>query len=107
MASTTITGNVQSLGGATLTLSPHAVAANTTAEQTFTLQGIRPGDVLLDVNSAAPQAGLGIVGRRVSAVNTIGITFANNTAGSITPTAGTSYAIAWLRPDAVTAAVAA
>lgn len=107
MAVASLTGNLQAIGVATLTLSPASVAANTTAEQTFTLPGLRVGDVILDVNSAAPQAGLGIVGRRVSAANTLGLTFANNTASPIVPTASTVYSVAWARPDAVVNAVSA
>ena len=101
MATSSVTGNIQSQGVATLTLSPALVAANTTAEQTFTLPNIRTTDMIVGVSSGAPQAGLGIVGMRVTAANTIGITFINNTASGITPTASTAYQIEWVRPDSV------
>lgn len=85
-------------------LTPVAVAANTTAEQTFaiTVPGIvfALGDMVMDVNKPTAQAGLGIVGYRVSAANTIGITFSNNTAGAITPTAGEIYKFTVLRTAA-------
>lgn len=78
------------------TLSPAAVAANTTAEQTFTVFGVQVGDVVY-VNKPTAQAGIGIVGARVSAANTLAITFSNNTAGSITPTASEKYLVGGMR----------
>ena len=77
---------------------PSAVGANTTAEQTFTVQGLIVGD---EVQATKPtvQAGLGIVNVRVSAANTLAITFSNNTGGGITPTAGETYVVAVNRPS--------
>jgi hypothetical protein len=72
----------------TSTLTPVSVAANTTAEQTFTVTGL-VANSLVWVNNTNPQAGLGIVGVRVSAVNTLAITYGNSSAATITPTAGT------------------
>lgn len=74
-----------------VTLSPAAVAANTTAEQLFTVTGIVVGDILISSSKPAAQAGLGIVGERVSAANQVGVTFSNNTAAAITPTASEIY----------------
>ena len=79
-----------------VTLSPASVAANTTAEQTFTVTGVAVGDVVY-VSKPTAQAGLGIVGVRVSAANQIGITFSNNTASPITPTASESYQVGGIR----------
>lgn len=101
-----ITGNVQSMGVASVTLSPAEVAINTTAEQTFTVPGIRATDVLLNITKPTAQAGLGIVGYRVTAADTIGITFANVTGGAITPTASQVYLVSWVRPDSVQTGVA-
>jgi hypothetical protein len=98
-----IVGNVMALGVASVALSPAAASANTTGEQTFTVPGLRVGDIIVGVSKPTAQAGLGIVGARVTAANTVGITFSNNTAGGITPTAGETYSITWLRPDAVIA----
>jgi hypothetical protein len=78
------------------TLSPTAVSANTTVEETFTVPGLLVGDVVF-VNKPTAQAGLGIVGARVSAANTLAITFGNFTASSITPTASEVYQIGGLR----------
>lgn len=75
------------------TLSPSSVAANTTAEQTFTVTGIVAGTVVW-VNSQSPQNGLGIVGCRVSGTNSVCITFGNSTATAITPTPGATYVFA-------------
>lgn len=102
-----ITGNVQSMGVASVTLSPSSVAANTTAEQTFTVPGLLASDVILDVTKPTAQAGLGVVGTRVTAANTLGITFSNNTASPIVPTASQVYLVAWLRPDSTQAGVLA
>lgn len=71
-------------------LTPAAVAANTTAEQTFTLTGCRLGDAVF-VTKPTAQAGLGIVGARCSAFDQVAITFSNNTGAGITPTAGETY----------------
>lgn len=105
MSSGIITGNIASLGVASVVLSPAIVAANTTAEQTFTVPGIRVTDVVIGVNKPSAQAGLGICGVRVSAANTIGITFNNNTAAGITPTASETYQVIWARPDATLSGV--
>lgn len=76
----------------TATLTPAIVAANTTAEQTFTVSGVALAtDYCVGVSKPTAQAGLGIVGWRVSADNTIAITFSNNTGAGITPTAAQTY----------------
>lgn len=81
------------------TLSPALVAINTTVEQTFTITGLQVGDYVT-VSKPTAQAGLGIVGARVTAANTLGITFANVTAGTITPTASEVYVLNVVRPMA-------
>lgn len=80
------------------TLSPAQVAANTSAEQTFTVTGLAVGDIVSTINKPTAQAGLGIVGQRVSAANTIAITFANFTGVAITPTASEAYSFKISRP---------
>jgi hypothetical protein len=67
-------------------LTPAAVAANTCAEQQFTVTPIPAGATVI-VNKPSHQPGLGIAGVRVSAANTIQINFENVTAAAITPTA--------------------
>ena len=77
-------GNTDKLKLISVTLSPALIVLNTTAEQTFTVPGLAVGDWVF-VNKPTAQAGLGIVGCRVTAANTLGITFSNNTGSSITP----------------------
>lgn len=80
------------------TLSPTVVAANTTAEQTFAVANVGSADVVLAVNKPSAQAGLGIVGQRVAAAGTIGITFINATGATIVPTASEVYDIVTATP---------
>ena len=93
-----VLGNLVKQAVISVTLSPALIVLNTTAEQTFTVNGLLPGDMVL-VNKPTTQAGLGIVGSRVSAANTLAITFSNNTAASITPTAAQAYLVLVSRPD--------
>jgi hypothetical protein len=93
-----VLGNLVKQSVISVTLSPASVAINTTAEQTFTVNGLLAGD-FVTCNKPTAQAGLGIVGCRVSAANTLAITFSNNTAGAITPTAAQVYLILVTRPD--------
>lgn len=76
-------------------LTPVSVAANTTAEQTFTVTGLVFSTLgsTVQVNKPTAQAGLSIVGARVTAANTLGITFANTSANAIVPTAGEQYTV--------------
>lgn len=77
----------------TPSLSPAAVGAATTAEQTFTVNGLAATTWGVSVVKPTAQAGLGIAGARVSAANTLAITFVNPTAGSLTPTASETYIV--------------
>lgn len=65
-------------------LDPASVNANTTSEQTFTVQGLTMTDIVI-VNKPSHTTGIGIVGCRVSAVNTLAITYMNCTALLIDP----------------------
>ena len=99
-------GHVTGLGVASVTLSPASVAANTTAEQTFTVPGVNASDVCIDVTKPTAQAGLGIVGCRVSAANTVGVTFSNNTASPIVPTASQVYQFVIVRTESTASGIA-
>lgn len=68
----------------TQTLTPVAVAPNTTAEQTFTVTGLIASSMAW-VNKPSWTKGLAIVGVRVSAANTLAVNFGNLTAATITP----------------------
>lgn len=76
------------------TITPASVAANTTAEQTFTVTGLTTADKVTFNPGAAPTAGTGIVGWRVSAADTLAVTYSNNTAGALTPVSSTCLILA-------------
>jgi hypothetical protein len=92
-----VRGNTQWSMILNVTLSPASVANATSAEQTFTVQGLAVGD-FVNISKPTSQAGLGIVNSRVTAANTLGITFMNSTAATITPTASEVYLVAVDRP---------
>lgn len=96
-------GNINELQIVSVALTPAAVSANTTAQQTFTVTGVKVGDVVVAVEKPSHQAGLGIVGARVTAADTVGITFSNNTGAGITPTAGETYDFVVARLDSTQA----
>lgn len=65
-------------------LAPVSVAPNTTAEQTFTVTGLVAGTPVW-LNKPSAQAGLGIMGVRVSAANTLAVTYTNSSGSAIVP----------------------
>lgn len=67
-----------------VTWNPASVAANTTAEQTVTVAGLKT-DMVVMVNKPSLDAGLGIAGARVSAADTLAVTFINATGVAINP----------------------
>ena len=79
-----------------VSISPAQVSANTSAEQTFTVTGLTTSDVVV-VNKPTSQAGLGLVGVRVSAADTLAINFGNFTGSGITPTASETYKVIAIR----------
>ena len=68
----------------TVTFNPASVAANTTSEQTVTVNGLDPQDIIM-VTKPTHDAGLGIVNARASAANTLAITYQNTTGSAINP----------------------
>lgn len=85
-----------------VTLSPVLVAHSTGgAEQTFTINGLKVGDVVLGMVKPTTQAGLGIGNVRVSAANTLAVNFLNASGSDITPTASEKYLLTVLRPDSL------
>lgn len=81
-----------------ITLSPASVANATSAEQTFPVPGLLMTDLVF-IEKPTAQAGLGIVGTRVSAANVLAVTFMNATAATITPTASELYTLLVTRPS--------
>lgn len=59
----------------TATVDPANIAAAGTAEETFTVTGVQTGDVVLACVKPTHTANFGIVNCRVSAANTVAITF--------------------------------
>ena len=82
------------------TLTPVSVAANTTAEQVFTIPGLQLNDNVSGYLLAAQTAGIGIANMRVSAVNQLQIGFSNSTAGALIPAAGI-YQLCLCRPETI------
>lgn len=99
---TTLAGNKIGTGGTTITqvktfgqtITPASVAANTTAVQTFTVTGLVTTDKVVLNIGAAQTAGIGIVGVRCSAADTLEIVFSNNTAGALTPVSSACVVLA-------------
>lgn len=83
----------------TATIDVASVAANTTSEQTFTVSGLTTDDLVI-VNKPSHDAGLGIVGQRVSGTDTIAITYMNTTAAAIDP-ASETYDIIAIKRDLI------
>lgn len=79
-------------------LTPVAVASATAVEQSFTVLGLQLMDACDVTFNGAQTAGIAIGNARVSAANTLSITFTNSTAGSLTPAAG-QYVITICRPE--------
>jgi hypothetical protein len=75
------------------TQSPSAVTANTTGESSFTVTGVLATDMVAIVNKPTTQAGLLVGTGRVSAANTVYVSFGNDTAATITPTVTQTYDI--------------
>lgn len=75
------------------TITPASVGAATVAEQTFTVTGLTTSDKVF-VNPAANTKATGIAGVRVSAADTLAVSFVNPTAGALTPDAGTWQIVA-------------
>ena len=80
-----------------------SVAANTSAEQTFTVNGVKTGDFVA-ISKPTLSDGLVVSTARVSAANTVAITFGNLTASPIVPGLET-YRLYVFRPEKTPVAV--
>jgi hypothetical protein len=78
----------------TVTLSPAQVSANTSAEESFTVTGLRSNDHVF-ISGPAQTAGIVIGNARASARDTISITFGNCSGSPATPTSGSYNIIAF------------
>lgn len=88
-------GQIKGLSLTQISITPASVAANTTVEQTFTVQGLQSGD-FVDVTPPGITAGIGIGACRCGALGVLTIQFSNNTAGALTPPSGV-YALLTVR----------
>ena len=67
----------------TETIDLASVAANTSAEQDITVTGVTTSDVILNVIKPTAEAGIGIVGARIKAADTVALTIMNATASAV------------------------
>ena len=92
-----IAGNVAAINVVTVTWDIPSIAANTTEEETFTLAGVKTGD-LVYVSKADLDAGILIGSSRVTAANTVGVQFVNAT-GSAVDAASETLNVLVIRPE--------
>ena len=98
MSSTLPRGNIARMFAITVTFNPAAVATATTTEQTTTVLGLKVGDFVI-TQKPTNTAGVGVVNARVSAADTLALTFVNPTAGSV-DAASESWSFLVIRPEA-------
>lgn len=89
MSTTIPRGNLLKVFAVSVTWDPAAVATATTAEQNVTVTGVQVGDIVLAYNKPTNTAGAMPVNARVSAANTVSVSFVNPTAGSVNPASET------------------
>ena len=82
-----------------MSLTPVSTAATTTAEQTFTVTGLTT-DMYVGLNQPAATAYLGVAGVRVSAADTLAVTFSNQSSAGLTSASGV-HKIFWFKPEIV------
>ncbi len=90
-------------GVTTFTYDPASIGAATTAQDTVTVPGLKVGDIVV-VQKPTLTVGVGIVGARVSAADTLALQWVNATAGAVNP-ASETYTLFWFRPEASVANV--
>jgi hypothetical protein len=74
--------------GYEISWTPALVAGNSTNDQTVAVKGLNVDDVVY-VNLPSYVSGVVVAHARVGAADTLKVTFANVTAGNVTPPAGT------------------
>lgn len=90
-------GNIGRMGACQVTIDAASVAANTSVQQTFTVLGLKVGD-FISIQKPSTSAGLTVTNPRVSADNTLALTFGNHTGIAIDP-AAEIYRFMWFRPE--------
>ena len=81
---TTVSDNTYRYDKYSVAINVTSVSANSTSEQTVSISGVASND-FVTVSKPSHTAGLGIVNVRVSAKDTIAITFMNTTGSAIDP----------------------
>lgn len=69
-------------------LTPVAVAANTVAEQNFTVAGLQPTDFINVSFNGTQTSGMAVENARCGAVGVLTLAISNDTAGTLTPASG-------------------
>lgn len=82
----------------TVTVDLASVAANTTAEQDITVSGVEAGDIVLSVVKPTVEAGIGIVGARVKAADTIALVIVNATGSAVNAASEEGWQFVTLKP---------
>lgn len=101
MPGTTISrGNILVSQLMSTTLTPTAVLTVAVTEQAFSVPGLQVGDQVSVTANFAWTGLTTLVSSRVSAANTLAISFANTTAGTLTPPSG-AYLIEVNRPESL------
>jgi len=77
---------------------PGAITTGIDVLETVTVPGLALGDMCIGISSSADLASITLTAY-VSAANTLVICFANNTAGTITPTASATIKAIVMRPN--------
>lgn len=70
-----------------INVSPALITANTVSHETYTVNGLY-SDMAIHIVEPVRQAGIQMLGGRVTGVNSLEVDWWNTTGGSITPTAG-------------------
>ena len=89
--------NGDAWGVASIVVDLGSVAANTSEEETTTVPGLTT-DMMVFVNKPSLEAGIGVVGARVSAANTLILTIMNST-GSAVDAGSETYKLFWFKPN--------
>lgn len=84
-------------GIVSVSLTPVSTAATTTAEQTFTVTGLKTS-MFVSINLPSATAYLGVAGARVSAADTLAVTFSNQSSAGLTSASGT-HKVFWFDPE--------
>lgn len=96
-------GNLKAVGVVSVVFDVASLSANTTEEQTVTVKGLKTTDFVA-VSKPSHSTGAMAGSARVSAANTLAVTFMNATGSAIDPSSET-YIVFWARAEGVVTAV--